>query len=121
MSDLNSHMDAGTERLLEASLARRQQVLDRRERLANLGFSSGFLVGAGLFAVLAPPARGLSVPLALAFVVALALIARIEFSLGTYYAVPTQIVFVPMLLLLPTPYVPLLVAAALVLSSVVHA
>lgn len=30
---------------------------------------------------------------------------------------PTQIVFVPMLLLLPTPLVPLLVAAGLVFSS----
>ena len=31
MSDLNTHMDAGTERLLEQSLARRAQELDRRE------------------------------------------------------------------------------------------
>jgi putative nucleotidyltransferase with HDIG domain len=121
MSDLTSHMNAGTERLLEASLARRQQVLDRRERIANFGFSTGFLVVAALVAAVAHPARELSVPLALAFVVALALMARIEFSLGAVYAVPTQIVFVPMLLLLPTPYVPLLVAAAFVLSSVVHA
>src|SRR4051794_26209102 len=121
MSDSTPHMNAGTERLLEASLARRGQVLDRRERLANVGFSTGFLVSAGLLAALAAPARGLSVPLAVAFVAALALMARIEFSLGAVYAVPTQIVFVPMLLLLPTPYVPLLVAAAFVLSSVVHA
>jgi HD-GYP domain-containing protein (c-di-GMP phosphodiesterase class II) len=121
MSDLNARMDAGTERLLEESLARRQQVLDRRERIANLAFSAGFLVAAATFAVLAKPACSLSVPLAIAFVAALALVARVEFSLGAVYAVPTQIVFVPMLFLLPTPYVPLQVAAAFVLSSVVHA
>ena len=36
---------------------------------------------------------------------------------GPATAVPTQLVFVPMLLLLPTPYVPLLVAAAFALRS----
>ena len=40
------------------------------------------------------------------------LAARIEFSIGAGYAVPTQLVLVPMLLLLPTPLVPLLVGAA---------
>ena len=49
-------------------------------------------------------------PIALAFLVAYAAADRIEFSTGAGYAVPTQLVFVPMLLLLPTPLVPLLVA-----------
>lgn len=120
MSDLNGHMDAGTERLLEASLARREQDLDRRERRATVAFSATFLLVAGALAVLAPAARPFEWPAALAFVVALALVARVEFSLGAVYAVPTQIVFVPMLLLLPTPAVPLLVAGAFVASSVVH-
>ncbi|MGH2969362.1 MAG: HD-GYP domain-containing protein [Solirubrobacteraceae bacterium] len=114
-------MDAGTERLLEETLARRERVLDRRERIANFAFSAAFLLCAGAVAVLAEPERALSVPLALAFVAALAVVARVEFSLGAVYAVPTQIVFVPMLVLLPTPLVPLLVAAAFVLGSVVHA
>jgi HD-GYP domain-containing protein (c-di-GMP phosphodiesterase class II) len=121
MSDLNGHMDAGTERLLEASLARRQQELDRRERAATILFSATFLLVAVALAVLGTAVRGLDWPLALGFVVALAVVARVEFSLGNGYAVPTEIVFVPMLLLLPTTYVPLLVAAAFVLSSVVHA
>src|SRR4051812_17814761 len=104
MSDLTAHMDAGTERLLEETLARRQSALDRRERLANLAFSAGFLLVAVALAVIADAQRALSVPLALAFVAALAVVARVEFSLGAGYAVPTQIVFVPMLLLLPMPY-----------------
>ena len=121
MSDLNGHMDAGTERLLEASLARREQELDRRELAATAAFSAAFLLAAVLFALAGDAARSFSLPLAAGFVAALALVARVEFSLGNGYAVPTEIVFVPMLLLLPTPYVPLLVAAAFVLSSVVHA
>ena len=36
---------------------------------------------------------------------------RVEFHVGDGYVVPTQLVFVPMLLLLPTPLVPLLVVA----------
>jgi HD-GYP domain-containing protein (c-di-GMP phosphodiesterase class II) len=121
MSDLNGHMDAGTERLLEASLARRQQDLDRRELVATTAFSVAFLIAAGLLALVGHAERSLSIPLALVFTGALALVARVEFSLGNGYAVPTEIVFVPMLLLLPTPYVPLLAAAAFVASSVVHA
>ena len=120
MSDLTTHMDAGTERLLAESIARREQALDRRERRATAAFSGAFLLAALALALVGDAERSLSVPLALAFVAALAVVARVEFSLGAVYAVPTQIVFVPMLLLLPTPLVPLMVAAAFVLSSVAH-
>jgi hypothetical protein len=117
MSAPHTDMDAGTERLLEAALERRHRHLDRRERVGNRVFAGAFLAAAIALAALAEPARELSLPVAAVFVAALALVARVEFSVGTGYAVPTQIVFVPMLLLLPTPLVPLLVALALVLSS----
>jgi HD-GYP domain-containing protein (c-di-GMP phosphodiesterase class II) len=121
MSALHTNMDAGTERLIEESLERRHRSLDRRERIGNRLFAAGFLVAATALAVLAEPAREASVLVCVAFVAALAVAARIEFASGAGYAVPTQIVFVPMLLLLPTPLVPLLVAAALVLASAVRA
>jgi putative nucleotidyltransferase with HDIG domain len=105
-------MDAATERRIEASLERRERTLDRRELLGALVLSSGFLVCAIALAQLGTSPRAFSAPVALAFVVAYAVAARIEFSAGTGYAVPTQLVLVPMLLLLPTPLVPLLVAAA---------
>jgi putative nucleotidyltransferase with HDIG domain len=120
MSPLTSELDAATERRVEESLERRARTMDRRELLWNLPFVWGFLAAAVALAVLADPARELSLPLALAFVVAYAVADRIEFSTGTGYAVPTQLVLVPMLLLLPTPYVPLLVAAALLSSQVVE-
>jgi putative nucleotidyltransferase with HDIG domain len=111
-------LDAATERRIEESLERRQHKLTRREWLGTLLFSGGFLAAAVALAVLAPPARELSLPIAIAFVAAYALAGRIEFTSGAGYAIPTQLVFVPMLLLLPTPYVPLLVAAANLASSV---
>ena len=117
MSGTTTQMDAATERRIEAALERRRSRLTRREWLANVVCSGGFLVLAIALAVLAEPARELSLPLAFAFGVAYAVAARVEFTSGAGYAVPTQLVFVPMLLLLPTPYVPLIVAAANLVAS----
>jgi putative nucleotidyltransferase with HDIG domain len=117
MSTLTAELDAATERRVEEALERRARKLERRELLGLLALSVAFLAAATVLALVAEPARELSPPLALAFVVAYAVADRIEFSTGNGYAVPTQLVAVPMLLLLPTPLVPLLVAAAVVLSS----
>ena len=96
---------------------RRGRKQERRESVAMVAFSGGLPGGCHGRRVVAEPARDLSPGLALAFVAALALAAGIEFSVGAATAVPTQLVFVPMLLLLPTPYVPLLVAAAFALRA----
>src|SRR5690349_2879276 len=116
MSDLTSTLDAGSQRLLEESLDRQRRNLDRREQVGNALSAAGFVVAAGLTAVLADADRALSPGVALAFVVALAVVARIELWGDAGYGAPLQLVFIPMLLLLPTPLVPLLVAAALVLA-----
>ncbi len=92
--------------------------MDRREVLALLPFTASFVTAAVALAVLAEPVRALSVPLAVAFVIGYAVADSIEFSTGGGYMVPTQLVFVPMLLLLPTPLVPLLVSAAIILAAV---
>ena len=117
MAPSTPQMDAGTERLIEESLERRHRSLDIRERAGSGIFALAFFGVATTLALLGTAERAFDPLLALAFVVAFAAVARVEFSGGAGYAVPTQLVFVPMLLLLPTPYVPLLVAAALVLSS----
>jgi putative nucleotidyltransferase with HDIG domain len=114
-------MTAGTERLLEESLARQNGKLDRRERFGNRFFLIGFLVCALLPALLIDGERPFSALDAGAFVVALAFVARVELWGGSGYFVPTQLVVVPMLLLLPTPLVPLLVALGLVLARASHA
>jgi len=118
MSTFTAELDAATERRHEESFERRARRLDCRELLTLLPLNAAFFVAAGALAVLAEPARELSLLLAVAFVLAYAVANRIEFSTGGGYAVPTQLVFVPMLLLLPTSLVPLLVCAALVLSAV---
>jgi putative nucleotidyltransferase with HDIG domain len=117
MSAPTHELDAATERRIEQTRERWFRKQGRRERIVMLLFIVGFLAGALALALTAEHTRGPSPLLALAFVGSLAIAARIEFSVGAGSAVPTQLVFVPMLLLLPTPYVPLLVAAALVVSA----
>jgi putative nucleotidyltransferase with HDIG domain len=117
MSTHTADLDAATERRVEESHDRRRRRLGRRELLTVLPFSGGFLLAAVALAVLAESDRTLSWPLTIAFVAAYAIADRIEFSTGTGSAVPTQLIFVPMLLLLPTPLVPLLVGVALTASS----
>jgi putative nucleotidyltransferase with HDIG domain len=120
MSGTAPEIDAATERRIEESYERRRRPLARRELLSSLPFVVSFLVVGVALAVLAEPARELSLPLAAAFVAAYALAEGIQFSTGTGYTIPTQLVLVPMLLLLPTPLVPLLVAVAMVASAVQH-
>jgi hypothetical protein len=116
-----SHLDAGTERRLGEAFDRQTRAPDRRERLANRLFLTGFVAAAGALAVLAPAEREFDAVLAVAMLVAYAVADRVEFSVGAGYGAPTQLVFVPMLLLLPTPIVPLLVAAGSVLGAAMRA
>ena len=60
--------------------------------------------------LLSPPGRVVS---AIAYAVA----ARVEFEVGSGFAVPTQVVFVPMLFLLPVGLVPLCVAVGFLLCA----
>jgi putative nucleotidyltransferase with HDIG domain len=121
MSSAHTEITLGAQRLLEVARARRRGGLLVREQLGEAVFASTFLAAAILFAQLAPADRHLSPLFAAALVVAYALLAQAEFPSGAGLSVPTQIVFVPMLLLLPTPMVPLLVALALLLASCAQA
>ena len=116
MSSL-SDMGPELERLLVDTRERTHSRLARRERRAHLGFTVAFVAAAVALALLAPAERALDPLLALSLVAAFAVVARIEFAAGAGIVVPTQVLFVPLLLLLPTPLVPLLVAAALVVSD----
>ena len=66
--------------------------------------------------VLLPSSRELSVPTAIALTLLYAVASRVEFESGVASTVPTQLVFVPMLFLLPIAAVPLFVAAGLLLG-----
>ena len=117
----HTEISPGAQRLLEGAFTRRPERLLAREQLADGAFALGFLVCAVALAWLAPADRHLDVGLAVALVAAYALVARAEFPAGAGFAVPTQVILVPMLLLLPTPTVPLLVALALIITTLIDA
>jgi len=104
-------------RLLEESRARRADGLWGRERIAVVATAAAFLCFAVPFAILAPDGRSLDPAIAVVLVALYALASRIEFHTGSGWTEPSQIVFVPMLFLLPVGLVPLLAAAAILLSK----
>jgi diguanylate cyclase (GGDEF)-like protein len=108
--------DDAAERLLEDSWDTRSRGVDRRELVTELMAGALFLLG-GVALLLLPGARaGFDVVLAVVLVGLYALVSRVEFPVGAGYVFPSQLVLVPMLLLLPPATVPLLVAAGLVLA-----
>ena len=120
---MTTYADMGPEleRMLTESRERRRQGAAGRAKWTNAGFSFGFLVAAVALAALAHADRAADPLLAALLVAAYAVVTRVEFDGGAGTVVPTQIVLVPMLLLLPTPAVPLLVAAAIVLADAAQA
>ena len=93
------------------------QPLAGRELVGEAVAALGFLACAVAMAVFLEAERSLSIPLACTLVAAHVLAARIKFEVGAGFTVPTQLVFIPMLFLLPTPLVPLLVAFANLLGD----
>jgi HD-GYP domain-containing protein (c-di-GMP phosphodiesterase class II) len=106
--------------LVEASRARIARRLERRDRVGSLAIGGLFLLAA-LPLALVPSSRPFDPLVALGLLVAFAVAARVEFEVGTGTALPTELVLVPMLFLLPAGVVPLTVAVALALSRLVPA
>ena len=115
---MSSQSDPESELLLEGAWQRDRARLSGRERQGQLVAAIGFVLAAGATAVLLPWPRELDVPLALVLVCAHALACRVRFWVGAGSTVPTQLVLVPMLFVLPTPLVPALVALGQILSDV---
>jgi HD-GYP domain-containing protein (c-di-GMP phosphodiesterase class II) len=104
--------------LIEDARARAPEPLRGRDSLTAWLGAAGFLAVAVPLAVLVPSSREAAPWLIALLVLAYALAARVEFEVGTASGVPTQFVFVPMLFLLPVGMVPLCVALAFLLSTV---
>jgi HD-GYP domain-containing protein (c-di-GMP phosphodiesterase class II) len=90
--------------------------LSARERLALAVVGGGFLAVLAALAALVPVQRYPGVEVVALYVVLYALVSRIEFEVFTGASVPTQLIFVPMLFVLPLRLVPLAVAAGLVVG-----
>ena len=110
-------LDPDEQRVIEERRARRLQRLARRELLSIVLFAGGFLVVAAMLAALLPSERNPSAGAVLLLVVAYAAAFRVDFEIGTGSAVPTELILVPMLFVLPVGLVPLAVAAGIVLAS----
>jgi putative nucleotidyltransferase with HDIG domain len=100
--------------------ARRSQHLARRERASAVLLGGGFLAAGALLAALLPPSeRSPDLPVIVLLLGAYALAFRLDFEVGTGLAVPTQVVLVPMLFIVPLALAPFLVAAGILLGSVI--
>jgi HD-GYP domain-containing protein (c-di-GMP phosphodiesterase class II) len=88
-----------------------------RDRATTVALAGLFVAVAAALAIWIPQRAPSDWLLVLALVVAFACAARIQFEVGIGSAVPTQLVFVPMLFMAPLGWVPLLVAAGFVLSK----
>ncbi|HTX31259.1 MAG TPA: HD-GYP domain-containing protein [Solirubrobacteraceae bacterium] len=103
---------AGFQRLLAQFRPRLREPLGRDELRAEGILAFAFLLTAVPLAVLAPHHGHTSLLLVVLFVVVYSVTSKVEFDLGSGYCVPTQVVLVPMLFVLPAAWVPLLVAVA---------
>lgn len=108
---IDSYDTAGAEHLLRLGRERYSNRLHAdRLLITEAVAAAAFLAGACSLAVFASSSRAWSPP-ALAVTVAAYLIAgRAQYPVGSAWTAPTQLVFVPMLFVLPTPFVPLIVA-----------
>jgi hypothetical protein len=106
----------GTEVLVGEARARHPRRMDPRERTV-LGLSAAaFLATAVVLAMVLPNERDTEPLLLVGLVIGYALISRVRFEFGNWFVVPEALAFVPLLLLAPLPYVPLLVALQAALS-----
>src|SRR5215211_7320677 len=106
------------EQLVGEARARRARQMPRREAWVRGGSAIAFLFVAMLLASALPHSRDTDALLVLGLVVGYAVVSRVRFEFGDTYAVPEQLLFIPMLALVPLPLVPALVAAGAVLGLV---
>jgi len=116
--DLRSGLTPAVEELHEGFDRTFSERLSGRELTVEAVSATAFVAVAVVVAVFVPSERSFYPVLAGALLASYALIAHIRFPIGYGFTVPTQLVFVPMLFLLPLGAVPLVVAVAMVLRDV---
>ncbi len=109
--DARADETVGEQRIL------RDEALDKGEQRAISFMGVAFVLAACGLLLTIPEQRNPGLLVAAVFVVAFAVVSRIEFEIFTGLSVPTQLVFVPMLFVLPLRVVPIAVALGLLLGS----
>jgi HD-GYP domain-containing protein (c-di-GMP phosphodiesterase class II) len=110
-------LDPATQRAIEQARARRLSGLAKRERRSLIVSVGAFLAVALAMVELVPTDRTVGAFTTLLLIAVYAVAYRFDFQIGTGSAVPTQLILVPMLFVLPTGIVPLAVASGVVLAS----
>jgi HD-GYP domain-containing protein (c-di-GMP phosphodiesterase class II) len=110
-----AHPDA--DGLIEEGRTRISRALRGRDFWISAGSGGGFLATAVALALYLPSDRQPSLGLVILLVAAYALASRVQFEIGFGFAIPTQLVFVPMLFVVPPGWAPLLVAAGFALGN----
>jgi HD-GYP domain-containing protein (c-di-GMP phosphodiesterase class II) len=114
-------LDPDVDRIFEDARNLCARPVRMRDRLPGFVSGGSFLAVALTIAALVPSSRTPSLAAYIFFIVAYAVSSRIEFEVGPCLALPTELVLVPMLFVLPLPAVPLCVAAGLLLGDVAAA
>jgi HD-GYP domain-containing protein (c-di-GMP phosphodiesterase class II) len=110
-------LDPGGEALIEAARARTHEKVAARDSLASLLVGGAYAAAAVGLALLLPTHRSPSLLVYALLIASYAVASRIEFEVGSGAALATQLVFVPMLFVLPLSLVPLCVTAGMLLRS----
>jgi HD-GYP domain-containing protein (c-di-GMP phosphodiesterase class II) len=115
--DANRTFAPALESLLAQRREREPRPMPSRERLSE-GLIALALIGVVIAIAVAFPEARRPLPIgpAIAFTVAYAVTCRVRFHVGAGYMIPTQLVLVPMLFVLPQAVVPPLVAIGFVLA-----
>jgi HD-GYP domain-containing protein (c-di-GMP phosphodiesterase class II) len=114
---MEGNLKPGVEELFEDYDRTAPTPLDRRERIVEGVASLAFLAAAVPMTLLPDAGESFSIGVAAALVAAYAVACTVRFPIGFGYTVPTQLVFVPMLFVLPPGAVPLAVAAGAALGG----
>ena len=105
------------ERLIVQTRERVRRGLPPRDRLISFGLAAGFLVASVVFLLTTRTAHPPGVLTVVLYVAMYGLVSRVGFGIGIGFALPVQLVLVPMLFVLPLPWVPLCVAAGYILRD----
>jgi putative nucleotidyltransferase with HDIG domain len=117
MATLTQDLQAPRAASVQERQVQRWQAPGAHEARAELVVGAPFLLAALALALLGDSGRALEAGPAIVMVLAYGALSRVRFHAGAGHTVPTQLVFVPMLFVLPTELVPLLVLAGMLAGN----
>ncbi len=106
------------EQLVGEARERRQRRMDKRERAIDAGSAVLFLAVGLAMALTMPVERHPSLALVAGLIAGYVVVSRVRFEFGEAWVSPEDLVFVPILLLVPPSYIPLLLALGGLISAV---